>query len=97
MKKKLLFIALLVLSTAAQAQSDARVAEIRKLYAEVKQGIELKIQADLPHDDMVVSLDYMAPEPVLSRMSRTTTMTANLKKRPITWSIGPTSLPANLT
>lgn len=61
MKKKLLFIALLVLSTAAQAQSDARVAEIRKLYAEVKQGIELKIQAELPHDDMVVSLDYMAP------------------------------------
>ena len=61
MRKKTLFIALLVLSTAAQAQSDARVTEIRKLYAEVKQAIELKIQDGSPHDDMVVSLDYMAP------------------------------------
>jgi len=44
----------------ASAQ-DAQVAKIRKLYAEVKQGMENRKKAELPPNETVVSSNYMAP------------------------------------
>ena len=40
--------------------AKARVAEIRKLYAQAKEVIAYKKEAELPPDEMVITNDYMA-------------------------------------
>ena len=60
MKRMVMLTALLLMILSAQAQ-DARVAEIRRLYAEVKENMEYRKKAEIPPNDMVVTLNYMAP------------------------------------
>ena len=49
------------LSLITASAQNAQVAGIRKLYAEVKQEMENRRQAELPPNETVVSSNYMAP------------------------------------
>ena len=65
MKRVLLFAFALCCLFGAQAQNSpevkARIAEIRKMYADVKETQEFLKQAELPPNETVITNDYMAP------------------------------------
>jgi hypothetical protein len=58
--RKIVFILTLAFALAAQAQ-DAQVANIRKLYAEVKENMDYRKAAEIPPNETVVTSNYMAP------------------------------------
>ena len=60
MRRTSLLIVILLSVLTVQAQ-DARLAQIRKLYAEAKESMENRKKAEIPPNDMVVSSNYMAP------------------------------------
>lgn len=60
MRRTSLLIIILLSVLTVQAQ-DARLAQIRKLYAEAKESMENRKKAEIPPNDMVVSSNYMAP------------------------------------
>lgn len=58
--RKIAFLLTLAFALTTQAQ-DAQIANIRKLYAEVKENMDYRKAAEIPPNETVVTSNYMAP------------------------------------